>query len=222
MRAILTLILLVCAMTQPGRAQDWDKIMAEAAWDWRPGDLIFINGISTFDDMIRQAEGGDWASVGVMRPASGDPRVVFVDQAEGVTERILYEITDTRAPTEYQVYRIKAAEEQGLGALTNYLLLSAYGSPFDPLMLFGNGKFYGAELAYEAALSEGHVLGQPRRLAELTKMDGPLAQALLSGGGHPYCVAALSDADCWAELQNIAVVTPGVLLASGALEQVYP
>ena len=54
--------------------------------------------------MIRQAEGGTWASVGVMRPSSGDPRVVFVDQTEGVTERILYEITDTRASNEYAVY----------------------------------------------------------------------------------------------------------------------
>ena len=108
----------------------------------------------------------------------------------------------------------------GFGPLTNYLLLSAYGSPFDPLMLFGNGRFYGAELAHEAALSEGYVLGQPRRLGGMTGMDRALA--LLAGGDHPYCVAALSDAECWAKLQNIAVITPGVLLASGALEQVYP
>lgn len=90
-------------------------------------------------------------------------------------------------------------------------------------MLFGNGRFYGAELAYEAALSEGFVLGQPRKLASLTDQKGPLAQALLSAKDpHPYCVAALDQADCWAELQNIAIVTPGVLLASGLLEQVYP
>lgn len=84
-----------------------------------------------------------------------------------------------------------------MGRLTNYLLLSAYGSPFDPQMLFGNGRFYGAEPAYEAALSEGVVLGQPRKLSTLTDQQGALAQALLSAGDpHPYCLAALDQAEC--------------------------
>ena len=223
MQRIWALLLVIWLALQPATAQDWTKIMAEAAWDWRPGDLVFLNGMNAFDDLIREAEGGTWASVGVMRPSSGDPRVVFVDEDAGVTELILYEITEARAPSEYAVYRIKGAQTDGLGRLTNYLLLSAYGSPFDPQVLFGNGRFYGAELAYEAALSEGFVLGQPRKLASLTDRKGPLAQALLSAKDpHPYCVAALDQADCWAELQNIAIVTPGVLLASGLLEQVYP
>lgn len=136
-----------------------------------------------------------------MRPSSGDPRVVFVDEAAGVTELILYEITEARAPSDYAVYRIKGTDADGLGRLTNYLLLSAYGSPFDPQMLFGNGRFYSAELAYEAALTEGFVLGQPRKLATLTDQKRPLGQALLSATDtHPYCVAALDPAECSAEL----------------------
>lgn len=109
------------------------------------------------------------------------------------------------------------------GLLTNYRLFSAYGSGFDRLLLFGNGAFYNAELVFEAALSESHVLGTPRKLAGLTTMDEPLAQALLSEWqAHPYCVAALSAGECWEELREIAVATPGTLLASGRLEQVYP
>ena len=100
---------------QPAAAQDWTKIMAEAAWDWRPGDLVFLNGMNAFDDLIREAEGGTWASVGVMRPSSGDPRVVFVDEDAGVTELILYEITEARAPSEYAVYRIKGRRPMGWG-----------------------------------------------------------------------------------------------------------
>lgn len=116
-----------------------------------------------------------------------------------------------------------ATSGNGLGLLTNYRLFSAYGSGFDRLLLFGNGAFYNAELVFEAALSEGHVLGTPRKLAGLTTMDEPLAQALLSEWqAHPYCVAALSAGECWEELREIAVITPGTLLASGRLEQVYP
>lgn len=37
---------------QPAAAQDWNKIMAEAAWDWRPGDLVFLNDVNAFDDLI--------------------------------------------------------------------------------------------------------------------------------------------------------------------------
>ena len=59
-------------------------MMAEAAWDWQPGDLIFLNGINALDELIRQAEGGDWGSVGILRPSSGDPRVVFADEETGL------------------------------------------------------------------------------------------------------------------------------------------
>lgn len=41
-------------------SKDWDVIMAEAAWDWRPGDLIFLNGVNEFDEVVRQAEVGKW------------------------------------------------------------------------------------------------------------------------------------------------------------------
>ena len=37
---------------QPAAAQDRNKIMAEAAWDWRPGDLVFLNDVNAFDDLI--------------------------------------------------------------------------------------------------------------------------------------------------------------------------
>ena len=204
-------------------SEDWRAMMAEAAWDWRPGDLIFLNDVNEFDELLRQAEGGKWGSVGILRPSSGDPRVVFVTQAGGVTEMILYEITDVRTGDDYAVFRIKDAVPQGLGLLTNYSLLSAYGKPFDHQMLFGNGSFYNAELPFEAALSEGYIIAEPQRLADLTNVDSPLAKVILSGWqDHPYCVAALSEAECWEELKRIAIVTPDALLSSGALEQVYP
>ena len=202
---------------------DYSAIMAEAAWDWRPGDLIFVNGLNEFDELIRQAEGGEWASVGILRPSSGDPRVVFVDDKEGVTEVILYELTDMRSDDEYAVYRVKEAEGSGLGMLTNYSLFSAYGSPFDTLMLFGNGRFYNAELPFEAAMSEGYIIAAPRKLGDLTDLDSPLAEAILSDWkDHPYCVAALSVEDCWQDVQSIAVITPGALLSSESRERVYP
>lgn len=162
-------------------------------------------------------------SVGIMRPSSGDPRVVFVDVTNGVTELVLYEITDVRSEDEYAVYRIKDAVPQGLGLLTNYSLFSAYGKPFDHLMLFGNGSFHNAELPFEAAMSEGYTIAKPQKLSDLAGMESPLGKAILAGWqDQPYCVAALSEADCWEQVKNIAVVTPGALLASGALEQVYP
>ncbi|MDO5641802.1 MAG: hypothetical protein Q4G26_05355 [Paracoccus sp. (in: a-proteobacteria)] len=55
LRALLFLFLPLPAGAQP---VDWAEIMAEAAWDWRPGDLIFRNGLDDIDEMIRQAEGG--------------------------------------------------------------------------------------------------------------------------------------------------------------------
>lgn len=221
--AVLACILALGSSHAQETSKDWDAIMAEAAWDWRPGDLIFLNGINDFDELIRQPEGGKWGSVGIMRPSSGDPRVVFASEGSGVTELILYEVTDVRTEAEYAVYRIKDAVPQGLGLLTNYSLFSAYGKPFDHLMLFGNGSFYNAELPFEAAMSEGYTIAKPRKLADLADLESPLAEAILTDWrGHPYCVAALSEADCWEELKNIAVVTPGALLASGALEQVYP
>lgn len=225
-RRIAAALLALAAFSPCGavaETPDYAAMMAEAAWDWQPGDLIFLNGINALDELIRQAEGGDWGSVGILRPSSGDPRVVFADEEAGVAELILYEITDRRAPSEYAVYRIGGTSGNGLGLLTNYSLFSAYGSGFDRLMLFGNGAFYNAELVFEAALSEGHVLGTPRKLAGLTAMEGPLAQALLAEWqAHPLLRCGAVGGECWEELREIAVATPGTLLASGRLEQVYP
>lgn len=39
--------------------KDWEALMREAAWDWHPGDMIFRNGMSRRDELIRAAEGGD-------------------------------------------------------------------------------------------------------------------------------------------------------------------
>lgn len=207
---------------EPGQP-DYAALMAEAAWDWRPGDLIFLNGLNEFDELVRQAEGGEWASVGILRPSSGDPRVVFVDDRDGVTEVMLSELTEMRSDDGYAVYRVRGAEAKGLGFLTSYSLFSAYGRPFDPLMLFGNGQFYNAELPFEAAMSEGHVIAEPRRLGDFADPDSPMVKAILSGWReHPYCVAALSAEDCWQVVQDIAVVTPGALLSSGKLERIYP
>ncbi|MDO5631482.1 MAG: peptidoglycan peptidase [Paracoccus sp. (in: a-proteobacteria)] len=206
--------------TQPDYYQ---TLLSEAEWDWRPGDLIFLNDLNSFDELLRQTEGGKWGSVGILRPSSGDPRVVFAHEDEGVTERILYELTDTRSGDEYVVYRLKDAETPGLGLMTNYLLLSAYGSPFDQVLLFGNGRFYGAELPFEAAMSEGHVIAAPQRLGDLADMNSPLVKTILADWpAHPYCVAALSITDCWQDVQNIAIITPGALLSSNRLVRVYP
>ncbi|MFV0292680.1 MAG: hypothetical protein ACK5II_05485 [Paracoccus sp. (in: a-proteobacteria)] len=60
--------------------------------------------------MIRDAEGGEWASVGIMRSSSGSPRVVYVDQEEGVTEVMIEEFIDGLSDDEYAVYRIPALD----------------------------------------------------------------------------------------------------------------
>ncbi|MDO5606051.1 MAG: peptidoglycan peptidase [Paracoccus sp. (in: a-proteobacteria)] len=217
--------LLLAGMAVAGAGPDYAALMAEAEWDWRPGDLIFFNDLTPRDALIRRAEGGSWESVGILRASSGDPRVVYAGEQAGVTEAILYEITDSRAPDGYAIWRIRntAAAAEGVGLMMNYLLLSAYDSPFDDRMLFGNGQFYNAELPFEAALSAGHVIARPQRIGDLVAMDGPLAQAILADWqAHPYCVAALTAGECWQELRDIAIITPGALLSSGALEQVWP
>lgn len=137
-----------------------------------------------------------------------------------MTEVMLYEITDSRAASEYAVYRIKGMERAE--PMMRYALSSAYGSPFDDLMLFGNGCFCGAELPFEAALTEGHTLAAPRRLGDFTDADSPLAQHILSRWqDHPYCVDALSAGDCWPVLTQIAIVTPATLIVSDKLERVW-
>lgn len=72
-----------------------------------------------------------------------------------------------------------------MGLLTNYSLLSAYGRSFDTPMPFGNDRLYGAELPFEAALSAGQVIAQPRRLGVSTDQNGPMVKAMLSDWRAP-------------------------------------
>ena len=225
----------LCAAFLPvaGLAQqtDWTEIMkdGEAAWDWQPGDLIFRNGLSAFDDLIRQAEGGEWASVGILRAASGDPRVVFVDEAEGVTERMLYEYTEDLPPQDYAVYRIDAlpgvpvGEQMQMGPVASFALFTAYGAPYDRLRVFGNGAYYNAELPFEAALSAGVTLGKPLRLRELGSAEPALREKLLENwNDYRFCRSAASAEECWSIMGDMAIITPGALIASGELRQVWP
>mgnify|MGYP000949322812 CR=1 FL=1 len=68
---------------EPGA--DYETLMAEAAWDWRPSDLIFRNGVNDIDEAMKRSFGLEWASVGILRASSGGPRVVYADPSDGVT-----------------------------------------------------------------------------------------------------------------------------------------
>lgn len=226
LRVFLFLILPLPAIAQQ---VDWTEVMREAEWDWRPGDLIFRNGLSELDEMIRQAEGADWSSVGILRAASGDPRVVIVDEGEGVTERMLSEYVDSLAPDEYAVYRIDALDVNApgqqiqMGPVASYALIFAYGAPFDSLRMFGNGAYYNAELPFEAVQSFGVVLGQPTRLSVLGAANPALRDKLLeSWQDDRLCRYATSAEDCWSIMGEVAISTPGALIASGAMRQVWP
>lgn len=81
--------------------------MAEAGWDWRPGDLIFRNGINDIDEAVKRSFGLRWASVGILRASSGGPRVIFASQSDGVTEEMLYEHVEGLSSDEYAVYRLR-------------------------------------------------------------------------------------------------------------------
>ncbi|MFT3687510.1 hypothetical protein [Paenirhodobacter sp.] len=139
------------------RAPDYAAMMAEAAWDWQPGDLIFRNGVNDLDEAMRRSFGLRWATVGILRPSSGGPRVIHVDQAAGVTEDMLYDWVAGLSPGDYAVYRPKdlnpdydpEADLMTVGPLGRFALFIAYGAAQDDQFLFGNGAFYGAELAYE-------------------------------------------------------------------------
>lgn len=87
---------------------DWARLMAEAEWDWRPGDLIFRNGLNDADDVLKHASDAPWATVGILRASSGGPRVVYVDETEGVTEVMLYRFVEELTPEDYAVYRIES------------------------------------------------------------------------------------------------------------------
>lgn len=230
-------LIAIIALAGPALAEDRvtpqadDPLLIEAAWDWRPGDLVFRNGINAADDAIRQGLGLQWASVGVLRPSSGGPRGVFVEQTGGVTESMLYEYVEGLSPAEYAVYRPRALDadydadaQMWVDPISHFALFIAYGAAFDEQLILGNGSFYNAELPYQGALNGGIVLGAPVALHRLTEgpdsMDASL-RALLEN--HQYCRYELSFEDCWQHnLKDHAIVTTGIIIASGAVDQVFP
>ena len=206
-------------------------MMAEAAWDWRPGDLIFRNGINDMDESIRRSFGLEWASVGIVRPSSGGPRVAFVDQSSGVTENMLYEHVEGLSAGEYAVYRLRDLDpdydpdgQMWPGPMVRFALFIAYGQPFDDQFMLGDGAFYNAELAYLSVLNAGIVPGAPVPLHSLVKdpkdLDAGFRKALQA---HRYCRYELVFADCWTyNLRDQPIVTTGSLIASGVLDKVFP
>lgn len=111
----------------------------EAAWDWQPGDLIFRNGINEIDEALKRTLGLGWASVGMLRPSSGGPRVVFVDPSRGVTEEMLYAHVDGLSADGYAVYRLRdlnpghdpETDVMTVGPMVGFALSIAYGAPQD-------------------------------------------------------------------------------------------
>lgn len=198
---------------------------AEAAWDWLPGDLVFRNGLNPFDEIVRQNESGQWASVGVIRPSGGGPVVIYVDETKGVTETSLDLFIANEA---YAVLRVTSletvrAEAYDPGPMALFAGIVAMNMPFDTEMLLGNGKFYNAELPFAAALNAGVTLVAPKALRDVTEFNTPLGQALLEDRiGHFPCEEATDNEMCWGWMENLAIVTPGMILSSDALEQVYP
>ncbi|MCA0964949.1 peptidoglycan peptidase [Salipiger bermudensis] len=203
---------LLAFMSSSALADDLNTIneMAETAWDWHPDDLIFRNGLSDFDELIMKSEGSEWASVGIMRASSGSPRVVYVDPVEGVTETMIGDFIEGLSESEYAVYRIDFIDEyspddvMAQGSLSSYTPMSAYMKPYDTFMLFGNEGFYNAELAYEAALSAGIVLGTPIPVENFA--SNALREVLVDRWrDYPYCVLAVDPSNCWPELKRISV-----------------
>ncbi|TKW67624.1 MAG: peptidoglycan peptidase [Paracoccus denitrificans] len=232
MRNVLFLMM-SCLLPGTAHAQqtDWEAVMknGEAAWDWQPGDLIFRNGLDDFDEMIRLAEGGEWASVGIMRAASGDPRVVFVDRDEGVTERMLYEYVEGLDPQDYAVYRIEAlpspvaGSQMQMGPIASYALLTAYGHGHDSALIPGNNLWYNAELPFDAAGSIGITLGLPLLLRDLAAQHPPLRDALLENRrAYRFCEGPVPVDECWETMGSMSIVTPGTLIKSGQLRKVWP
>lgn len=216
----------------PELATDYELVMEEATWEWRPGDLIFRNGVNEVDESVKRTLGLTWATVGILRPSSGGPRVIFVDQANGVTEDMLYAYVDGLSSDNYAVYRPTELDPEydpetdvmAVGPLAKFALAISYGAPQDNQFLFGNAAFYGAELAYESALNAGIALGRPERLGRLlagTDDLDPAFRKLLEA--HRYCKYELSFDTCWpSQLVDLSLVTTDSLIASGGLERVYP
>lgn len=198
---------------------------AEAAWDWRPGDLIFRNGLNDFDEIVRENESGQWASVGVIRPSGGGPVVIYVDEKQGVTETPLDLFVADEAYAVFRVNSLEAvrAESYDLGPMALFAGILAMHMPYDTEMMLENGKLYNAELPFAAAANAGVLLVMPKPLREITTPEDPLGKALLENRiGHFPCVEATDKEMCWGWLRNLAIVTPGMIASSDALEQVYP
>ncbi|AJE44788.1 hypothetical protein [Celeribacter indicus] len=225
---LLCLSLVLAAFTGPSafaQEPDYSGMMAEAAWDWLPGDLVFRNNLNDFDGIVRQNESGDWASVGVIRPSSGGPVVIYVDQEQGVTEAPLDLFIEHEAYAVFRITGLEAvrAESYDLGPMALYALVVAIGMPYDPELMFENGKFYNAELPFAAALNAGVMLTMPKPLRDVTTIDAPLGEVLLENRiGHFPCIEATDREMCWAWMRNLAIVTPGMIVSSNAVEQVYP
>lgn len=204
---------------------EYSASLEEAAWDWKPGDLVFRNGLNSFDDLIREAEGGQWASVAVLRPSSGGPVAIFVDEKIGVTETPLDYFIDGGP---YAVFRVRGLEEHRsaeyhAGPMALFAGITALEVPYDFEMMYENKKFYNAELAFASALNAGVILGSPQPLRDLTTYDSPLGKALLERWReHSFCIEAMDELMCWEWVRNLSVVTPKTILASDALDQVYP
>lgn len=218
-------------LTAPTPDDAYRSSMAEAAWDWRPGDLIFRNDVNDIDEAMKRSFGLKWASVGIVRPSSGGPRVAFAEQTDGVTEEMLYEHIDGLSANEYAVYRVRGLdpdyrpdEQMWPGPMVRFALFIAYGQPFDRQLMLGDGAFYNAELVYQSVLNAGIVLGSPVRLHSLAgdpKDLDPKFRELLEA--HRYCGYELSFDECWTyNLQDQSIVTTESLISSGLLEQIFP
>lgn len=90
--------------------------------------------------------------------------------------------------------------------------------------MLGDGAFYNTELAHVSALNAGIVAGRPMRLGDLVEdpeaLDDSFRKVLEA---HRYCHYELSFADCWTwNLRDQAIITTDGLIASGALDRVFP
>ena len=182
------------------------------------GRSDFRNGLNDAGDAETYAN-APWATVRILRASNGGPRVVYVDETEGVTEVMLYRFVEELTPEDYAVYRIESlsstlADGQQLqGPLARYALNVAFGAPFDDQFQLGNDAYYSAELIYEAAMSAGVKLAEPVTLASLAAADTELGDRVLTAAHasqdcasaqcvslsrrdrHGECAAALGCAD---------------------------
>lgn len=123
---------------------------------------MFRNGLNRFDETVRDAESGVWASVTVLRPTSGGPVAIYVDEQIGVTETPLEHFIEG-AP--YAVFRIRGLEEHRseelhAGPMALFAGITALETPYDYEIIFENKKFYNAELVFATALNAGFILGK--------------------------------------------------------------